>query len=59
MLRILGEFVSIFWLLGLIVGLDGYLDLLAAGAIVLLALDCFLEHAHTGPRRLTRESFIL
>jgi hypothetical protein len=44
MLRVFGAFLSIFWLLGVVVHLDGLADLFGATALALFAIDLLLVH---------------
>lgn len=57
MMRALGEFLAVFWVLGLIVGLGGFIHLLGIAAVFLFVLDLVLPHSPETSRA-RRESIV-
>jgi len=57
MLRTLGWFLSVFWLVGLLVHLSGMVHLLGIGAVSLFLIDLLVAHPTHGhrPSRAPRE----
>jgi len=54
MLRAFGEFLLVFWILGLIVHLDGLIHLFGVAALALIAIDLLV--ASPGSRRYASSS---
>jgi hypothetical protein len=59
MLRVFAAFLAVFWVLGLIVHLDGSIDLFGLGALGFLAIDRLVANYASPRSSRTREESVL